>query len=245
MSEASTRRWLPAALILALVFPSFATWLYFIQFAGSPSVQAVYGVGKVLQFALPVLFVWLVAGGFGRWTADSAPPRFNTRQSIAIGLALGVAIMALMLAAYFLAFDDSAAFQRVPGEVRSKLDDADADRPWSYLALAVFYSLCHSFLEEYYWRWFVYGGLRKLLPISLAALVSALGFMAHHTIVISTYFFGSTIFLTLLLSASVAIGGLLWAWLYQQSGRLYGPWLSHLLVDAGIMIIGYEMAFTP
>jgi membrane protease YdiL (CAAX protease family) len=244
MKNFASALWLSAALIVAIVFPSIATWLYFIRFAGSPSVQAVYGIGKVLQFALPVLFFWLAAGGLGRWTGDSPPPRFNTRQSIAIGLALGAAIMALMLAAYFWAFDDSAAFARVPGEVRSKLDDADADRPLSYLALAVFYSLCHSFLEEYYWRWFVFGGLRKLMPAALAALVSALGFMAHHTIVIGTYF-GPASLLTLLLSASVAIGGLLWAWLYQQSGRLYGPWLSHLLVDAGIMIVGYDMVFMP
>jgi hypothetical protein len=29
--------------------------------------------------------------------------------------------------------------------------------------------------------------------------------------------------------------------LYRRSGSLYGPWLSHLLVDAAIFWIGYDL----
>ena len=29
--------------------------------------------------------------------------------------------------------------------------------------------------------------------------------------------------------------------LYERYGSLYGPWLSHLLVDCGIMFIGYDL----
>ena len=44
-------------------------------------------------------------------------------------------------------------------------------------------------------------------------------------------------------SASVAIGGAVWAWLYDRSGSLLGPWLSHILIDAAIFIIGYDLIF--
>jgi membrane protease YdiL (CAAX protease family) len=43
------------------------------------------------------------------------------------------------------------------------------------------------------------------------------------------------------LSASVAVGGALWAWLYRRSGSLLGPWLSHMLVDAALMAAGWDM----
>ncbi len=44
-------------------------------------------------------------------------------------------------------------------------------------------------------------------------------------------------------SISVAIGGFFWALLYSRSRSLIGPWISHLLVDAGILAIGYDLAF--
>ena len=31
------------------------------------------------------------------------------------------------------------------------------------------------------------------------------------------------------------------AWLYHRSRSLFGPWLSHALVDAGIVLVGFEI----
>jgi membrane protease YdiL (CAAX protease family) len=43
------------------------------------------------------------------------------------------------------------------------------------------------------------------------------------------------------LSFAVALGGGFWAWLYERTGSIFGPWLSHLLIDAGIFWIGYDL----
>jgi membrane protease YdiL (CAAX protease family) len=43
-------------------------------------------------------------------------------------------------------------------------------------------------------------------------------------------------------SLAVAVGGAVWAWLYDFSRSLIGPWLSHMLVDIGIFVIGYDLA---
>ena len=43
------------------------------------------------------------------------------------------------------------------------------------------------------------------------------------------------------LSVGIALGGAFWAWLYERTRSLYGPWLSHLLIDAALMAIGYQM----
>src|SRR2546425_10304413 len=48
-----------AALVFAMVFPSIATWLYFMAYAGHPAMRLVYSIGKVVQFSFPL--VWLLA----------------------------------------------------------------------------------------------------------------------------------------------------------------------------------------
>jgi membrane protease YdiL (CAAX protease family) len=110
-----------------------------------------------------------------------------------------------------------------------------------YAAFAVFVSLAHSLLEEYYWRWFVFGGLRKLMPWKTAMVVSSVGFMSHHVIILATYFGWGTL-ATPAFSLGVAAGGIVWAWIYHRSNSLWAVWLSHLIVDVAIMVVGYDLA---
>ena len=126
-------------------------------------------------------------------------------------------------------------------EIRSRVDKLSLDHVSGYLALGGFYSLVHSFLEEYYFRWFVFGRARRLTGFVAAALMSAVSFMAHHVIVLAVFFGPSPH--TLFLSFSIAIGGVLWAYHYERSGSLLGPWISHMLVDAGIFAVGYHMLY--
>jgi hypothetical protein len=32
-----------------------------------------------------------------------------------------------------------------------------------------------------------------------------------------------------------------WAWLYERTQSVWAPWLSHLVVDAAIYVIGYDL----
>lgn len=125
--------------------------------------------------------------------------------------------------------------------IRSKLQGLGVDRLWKFIALGSFYAVFHSLLEEYYWRWFVFQRLQRLGTLTLAIVISSLAFMAHHVILLAVYFGWSSPW-TYFFSLGVAVGGAVWAWLYARSGTLYGPWLSHLLVDAGIFVIGYDLA---
>ena len=95
-------------------------------------------------------------------------------------------------------------------------------------------------MEEYYWRWYVFGQGRKIINVPTAIIVSSLGFMAHHVIVLSVYF-GLFSFPTIFFSLSIAVGGAIWAWLYQKTGSLYGPWISHIFADIGIFWIGWDL----
>ena len=225
--------WLGVA--FALVFPTIVTWAYFFRAAGADQSvqQAVMATLKVLQFAFPIAWVSLILRERIAWRRPSA-------QGVVMGLLFGLAVAVAGWCVYRYVLMGSLMFVAATDQIQAKVAGFGLDSVSKFVALGVFYSLAHSFLEEYYWRWFVFGQLRRLLPLWPAVVVSSLGFMAHHVLVLSLYF-GWWTWPTLLFSASVAVGGAFWAWLYDRTGSLLGPWLSHLVVDAGIFLIGFQL----
>jgi membrane protease YdiL (CAAX protease family) len=230
-----------AALAFALVYPAVFTWIYFVALASgadgrSPTLLVPYFIGKIIQFGFPVFWVCVVERQRLRW---SAPRLGGLLEGLGFGLLVAVAILAL----YYGVLRDTAVFAETPAQVRAKVEGFHAATPGRYLVLAAFIALLHSLAEEYYWRWFVFGRLQRLLPLAVAIVVSSLGFMAHHVVVLSVYFPGQFWTAVVPFSLGVAVGGAVWAWLYHHTGSLAATWLSHVLVDAAIMVVGYDFLF--
>jgi membrane protease YdiL (CAAX protease family) len=229
----------PGVLLFAMVFPTLVAWLYFVALAtgggnANPAQQLVYSLGKVIQFGTPVAFVVLVER---RWPHFLAP----RRDGLGLGLAFGLLVAGAMFALYFLALRGSPAFSRTPVELLHKLQELGVDSPGGYLGLAVFIAVAHSLLEEYYWRWFVFGRLREFVPWRWALVLSSLAFMGHHVVVLHVYLPGRFLAEVVPFSLAIAVGGGVWAWLYERTGTLYASWLSHALVDAAIFVIGWDL----
>ena len=223
------------AVAFAIGFPTLVTLFYFVWLTDGPAgvQQAAYALGKPLQFAFPAF-----------WVLAVQRRRIGLRLPVAAGLiegaAFGLTIFGAMMALYHLWLEPAGFMDPATEQIRQKVLSFGVRGPMGFFALGAFYSLAHSLMEEYYFRWFVFGQLRRLVSVPAAIVVSSLGFMAHHVVVLGT-FFGYTSPATWLFSAAVAIGGAAWAWLYHRSGSLYGPWLSHLIVDAAIFTIGYSI----
>lgn len=227
-----------AVVAFALVFPSLVTWVYFVALASaSPAVQSfAAGAGKLIQFALPIVWVFVIA--------RAKPKLVRPRASdVLIGVGSGAAIVAAMLLLYFAWLKPAGWFEPAVEPIRAKVTGFGIDTFWKYFAVGLFYALVHSLLEEYYWRWFAFGQLRSAVRFWPAAIVSSLGFMAHHVILLGIYF-GFASPLTWLFAICVAIGGVIWAWIYERTRNLYGAWISHLLVDAGIFVVGWDIVHT-
>ena len=225
-------------ILFALLFPTLVTLLYFVVLASAaPAIQqTAYALGKCIQFGLPAF--WVFAAG-------RQPPRRirPARSGLAVNLIFGAAVAGLAMVLYRLWLHPSGylAPASLAGQaILEKVHGFGVDNVWKYAALGTFYAVIHSGLEEYYWRWFVFVQIRRAVPIRLAILVSSLGFMLHHVILLGVYFDWAFV-PTALFSLAVAMGGGVWAWLYHQSGSLVGPWLSHMLVDAGIFLVGYDL----
>ncbi len=224
-----------AAIVFALSFPTLLTWIYFILLADhAPALQqSAYSIGKLIQFGFPIVWVWLIR------REQVRQPRLRP-DGLLVGTLIGVAITSGSLAAYWLVLKPMGAFDSAGEMIRQRVAAAGIDSPMKFAALGLFYSIGHSLLEEYYWRWFVFARLRSLTSLPKAIVISSLGFMAHHVVVLSHYF-GGLSYLSCFFSLGVAVGGVIWAWLYARSRSIFGPWLSHALVDAGIFLVGYEI----
>jgi uncharacterized protein len=229
------------ALIWAMAFPSFMTWIYFVAAAGSgtqvnSAVLIAYFAGKVIQFGFPAVYVGLTE-------PRSLRPAWPGFRGLAFGLTFGLIVGGAALALYYSVLKDSRVLQETPEKVLAKLREAGYASVSGFIGVACFISIVHSLLEEYYWRWFVFGWLKRHMGIRLAGVLASLAFMAHHVIVLAVYFPGFREFFTLVmpLSLGVALGGGVWCWIYQRTCSLYAAWVSHMLIDAAIMLIGYDM----
>jgi len=236
-----SRTW--PVLLFAMTWPTVATLLYFVMLASpeakaagpNPLLQTAYAGTKVIQFALPV--VWL-----GWWLRQDIRPRWPSWQGLALGLGFGLLVGAVMLAVYFGALRDSSLMQRTAGSLRAKVADFGADVPVNFVLLAGFLTIVHSLLEEYYWRWFVFGQLDRQVPTPGAIVLSGLAFAAHHVVVLAVYL-PDRLWLAGVFGLGVAVGGMFWAWLYHRTGAIWAGWVSHLLIDAAIMVIGFDLLF--
>jgi membrane protease YdiL (CAAX protease family) len=142
---------------------------------------------------------------------------------------------------YFGILKDTGIFAETGTKIAQWLTEFHANTPAAFFTMALFVCVLHSLLEEYYWRWFVFGRLRRYLPLGAALALSSLAFMSHHVFVLAYYLPGRFWIAAVPFSLCVAVGGIAWAWLYHRYQTLYAPWLSHLLVDAAIMVVGYDM----
>ena len=223
------------ALAAAMIFPALLTWVYFLVLNDRPAAiqQTVYGLGKCLQFGFPLVWVLAVRRQTLRWPAAC-------RLGLAEGAAFGLLIFAAILGVYFLWLAPTGWLAGAATPIYQRISHFGVAGPTAFVVMGLFYCALHSLLEEYYWRWFVFGRLRQFLPVPAAILLASAAFASHHAIVLGTYF-GPLSPLTGLFTVAVGVGGAVWCHIYHRSGSLLGPWLSHALVDAAIFAVGYAL----
>ncbi|MYB18440.1 MAG: CPBP family intramembrane metalloprotease [Holophagales bacterium] len=225
-----------AILGAAMTLPTVASLAYFVWLEGTAWVAPVYLGAKAIQFAGPIVALTaLLAAAFG----PARPGR-----SIALGLGTGIAGAGFTWLAYAVLFRGGEMAATAAGAITVKLADFHLDTLERYVVAALLISFVHSWLEEVYWRAFVYGRLRSLTSSRSSHLVAAIGFAAHHVVVIGVYLGDASVLLLTLMSLPVVFGGVLWSFLYRATGnRLLAPWLSHVCLDLAIMAVGYDLIF--
>jgi membrane protease YdiL (CAAX protease family) len=244
------RTWV--GLLFAMSFPTVMAWLYFVALAQSPAlgspapVSSVAGPnrlavvvwfgGKAIQFAFPLFWIWCIE----RRRVWPAAPSF---RGLVPGVVFGGLVAAGTFALYFGFLRHSVYMRDTPAKLAVKVHEFGLESPARFILFVAFLTVIHSFFEEYYWRWFVFGGLRQRLAFWSAVVWSNIPFLAYHVIDLAVFFPGKFWTMAVPLALCVGVGGAFWCWIYERSGSLYSPWLSHLLIDAAIMTVGYDLVF--
>ena len=229
-------------IVIGLALPTAITWVYFVWLADSPPriQQTAFGLGKGMQFLLLayVLYGWM-GGEIKRLFGQIRAISFTAWM---VGIGSGLLIGGSIFVAYLWILLPLGVMESVREVAKSKLEAYGGDSVLGLAAIGAFYALFHSGFEELYWRGFVFRGLSRNGSEQWALVLSSLGFMSHHVLVLGK-FFGYQSVWTYICSAGVAVGGLVWGFMLRKTDSLWPAWVSHGLVDAALFLVGYHLVF--
>jgi uncharacterized protein len=149
---------------------------------------------------------------------------------------LGGGIGALILGAYLLL----RGHWIKPALVVAMAHKNHLDIWWIYVGFAAAECLINALLEEYVWRWFVYGKCELVVGARWAVPLSAALFTAHHILGMSLYFNWKVV---LLGNAGVFVGGMIWSGLYRRFRSIWPGYVSHVIVDVAVFGAGAWIIF--
>ena len=230
-NKTTFHRWL--VVIPALLLPLLASFFYFIWFPGTAFGNSFYIGVKFFTLLFPFVAVWWI---LKEKFADDPRPKLH-RKGIIWGTVFGLLTFAVLIG--LVKFSPMAGVLDENGhKIYERMAGMGIGNPALFIAFAIFVSFLHSALEEFFWRYFAFGQLRKLVPVGMAILLGSIGFALHHIVVLSQYI---PLGLAFLFGACVGIGGAVWCWLFNKTNSLVGAWISHMIVDLAIMWVGWEI----
>jgi uncharacterized protein len=223
----SRRRALYALILLAPV-PSIGVTAAMVAAPG-PFGHGIFLAAKAWLLIFPAAWYLVVEKGRPSWS----PPR---RGGLLTGALSGVVMGAVVVAAGAVAVHQGLD----PAELSAAAREMGLGSAPAFLAGAAAWTFVNSLIEEYVYRWFVFGQCERLLGGRAAIWAAAAVFTAHHVIAVSRYLDAG---LTILASAGVFTGGVIWAWLYRRYRSIWPGWISHVVVDAAVFGVGWWLLF--
>ncbi len=165
----------------------------------------------------------------GQGTPGNSPKKGNLMR----GLAIGLAAMAIITATYSLTIN-LVDYEGIVDELQGK----SGITAMNFLVVGLYITLGNSFLEEYFFRGFVFLNLYRQGHVRFAYMFSSLAFALYHMAIFRTWFEGWLMVLALAGLIGIA---LILNWLTSRSGSYASSWLAHALADSAIIIIGLEL----
>lgn len=205
---------------------------YFDGFAPVP-----YGMkagGKcVLFIGIPLLYQSV----FGRKDSDFSIGAMFSRDKRALCVAggMGLFVFTVIFGSYLLlgAVVDLSA-------VTGQLDERMNINAGNFVAVAVYIATCNSFLEEFYFRGFLFFRLKEYGSRAMAQIGSSVIFALYHVAIMVTWF---EWWVFCLCMVALVIGGVIFNCLDEKTESLYPSWLTHGCANVAINTVGMILFF--
>ena len=214
--------------VVALVVPSMLALCYFVIFPDPPLGKIFYFLSRGFLILFPL--IWILWGEKKKFPF----PRIK-KDGIGAGIVSGLCIGITILVLYINVFRNF-----IPTDmVKEKAESLGFSGIW-FFVFATFLIFLNSAMEEYYWRWFSFSQVRQIIKPAPALWITSLSFALHHVVVLVVFFgwlWGS------LFGLCVGLGGAIWIHHYRKYDSIWPSFISHAIVDALIMLIGFDMIF--
>lgn len=157
------------------------------------------------------------------------------KKHLFLGFALGLGIFFIILLAYFI------LKSYIDLELISKdLMTSSGVTPVTFPFVALYITFVNSFLEEYFFRGFIFLTLYDKGYKLISYVFSALLFAIYHVAIFKSWFNFS---LTLLALLGLFLGGIVFNYINTKTKSISNSWLVHIFADISIMIIGVIMFY--
>jgi membrane protease YdiL (CAAX protease family) len=157
----------------------------------------------------------------------------NEKKSLFTGLFSGLIFFIILIAAYFI-LQSFIDFKPIISELETKLKIT----PLNFIFIGIYITLGNSFIEEYFFRGFVFLGIYNAGKPGAAYFYSSLLFAIYHIMIFRSWF---SIPLFLLAIFGLFLVGILFNWMDTKSDNFVNSWIAHILADGAIILIGLKM----
>lgn len=212
-------------IVPALILPTLGSLIYFSPYFSAEFAKVVYLISKLLLIVWPIYFVLK--------SKNKIKLNWTNKTSIKVGTIFAVLSGVLILATLPIA-------QNFQPSIQAVLEKFQLLNPLHLIIFGIVFSLFHSTVEEYYWRWFLLSELTVKFSPRAAILISSLAFTSHHLVALIA---SLGIFYGTLISLSVLLAGFFWAILFWRTKSVTGNFISHLVCDLAIIAVGYLTVF--
>ena len=190
-----------------------------------------YMVKSAIKIAL-FMIVPLVASRIDR-SILYLPLLSPKKKGFFAAVSLGACIYGIIIGAYFLlspVFDFS--------NIADSLTKNAGVTKENFLFVSLYISFVNSFLEEFFFRGFVFSNLKSHSGKMMAYIVSASAFSLYHVAMMIGWF-GVAPFI--LVMVGLILGGIIFNFLNEKLDTIYCSWLTHMFANFAINTIGFML----
>ncbi|MBW9155827.1 CPBP family intramembrane glutamic endopeptidase [Clostridium tagluense] len=201
-------------------------------------VEQVLVVSYVVKTIIKILFFIFIPYAYSKFIKKQKRSKAINYKNIdkdhlKMGFLFGIMSFFIVLITYYLLrniIDLHSISEKL--QINSKITAS------SFIYVGLYITFGNSFLEEYFFRGFIFLNLYELKSKKFAYIYSSLLFGLYHIAIFKTLFNSGLVGLALIGLISI---GFIFNWLDTKSKNFINSWIVHILADSAIIIIGLRM----
>lgn len=151
------------------------------------------------------------------------------------GFCMGLALFSIVIIAYVVCrpYIDARS-------ITSQIGETSGVPKMLYPFAGLYATFGNSFVEEYFFRGFIFLNLKHMGHERLANLFSAGLFAIYHVAIIQTWF---SIWVMMVVLVGLFIGGLIFNYMDSPKSHILNSWLVHIFTDVSVMVIATQLFY--